>query len=154
MHLQQCLHLRCEKADSHVRHTSLPLPWEESREAACIRLIFYRHFKRGRDYCTATGLETRTREMHCHSYLVHYLSLAMILAGLGHLINHKKVQPFYGRYMGSSPPAKVVPARVAWFLQEMPAFLVPLLLMLTWHNPSSTGKYLLLGTFCTHYFQR
>ena len=92
--------------------------------------------------------------MHCHSYLVHYLSLAMILAGLGHLINHKKVQPFYGRYMGSSPPAKVVPARVAWFLQEMPAFLVPLLLMLTWHNPSSTGKYLLLGTFCTHYFQR
>lgn len=33
--------------------------------------------------------------------------------------------------MGPSPLARMVPARVAWFLQEMPALLIPILLMLT-----------------------
>ncbi|XP_049927778.1 3-oxo-5-alpha-steroid 4-dehydrogenase 2b [Epinephelus moara] len=56
--------------------------------------------------------------------------------------------------MGHSPPGRMVPARVAWFFQEMTAFLIPLLLMLTVHKPFSTGGYLLLRTFCMHYFQR
>ncbi|XP_068423243.1 3-oxo-5-alpha-steroid 4-dehydrogenase 2b isoform X1 [Clinocottus analis] len=92
--------------------------------------------------------------MHCHEDLVSYLSCGMILTGLGHLVYHKKIQTSYGRHMGLRPPGRTVPARRAWFLQEMPALLAPLLLTLTGHRASSAGKYLLLGTFCTHYFQR
>ncbi|KAK9541765.1 hypothetical protein VZT92_001785 [Zoarces viviparus] len=92
--------------------------------------------------------------MHCYGDLVSYLSCGMILIGLGQLVHHKKTQTSYGRHMGLPPPARTVPARLAWFLQEMPALLMPLLLTLTRHKPSSTGKYLLLGTFCLHYFQR
>ncbi|KAM4607583.1 3-oxo-5-alpha-steroid 4-dehydrogenase 2b [Polymixia lowei] len=92
--------------------------------------------------------------MHCCRDLINYLSCGMILAGLGHLVQHSKSQASYGRHMGLSPPARTVPARLAWFLQELPAFLIPLLLLLTPHRTTSTGRYLLLGTFCMHYFQR
>ncbi|TNN74318.1 3-oxo-5-alpha-steroid 4-dehydrogenase 2 [Liparis tanakae] len=92
--------------------------------------------------------------MHCHEDLVSYLSCGMMLAGLGHLVHHKKIQTSYGRHMGRSPPARTVPARLAWFLQEMPALLAPLLLTLSRHRPSTAGKNLLLWTFCMHYFQR
>ncbi|TKS85368.1 3-oxo-5-alpha-steroid 4-dehydrogenase 2 [Collichthys lucidus] len=92
--------------------------------------------------------------MHCYGDLVNYLCCGMILAGLGHFVHHRKTQPSYGRHMELSLAARMIPARLAWFIQEMPALLVPLLLMLTLHKPSSMGKYLLLGTFCIHYFQR
>ncbi|XP_070697320.1 3-oxo-5-alpha-steroid 4-dehydrogenase 2b [Pempheris klunzingeri] len=92
--------------------------------------------------------------MHCHGDLVNCLSCGMILTGLWHLVHHRKTQTSYGRHMGPSPPGRAVPARLAWFLQEMPALLVPLLLMLTSHEASSLGKHVLLGTFCMHYFQR
>ncbi|XP_056252243.1 3-oxo-5-alpha-steroid 4-dehydrogenase 2b isoform X1 [Seriola aureovittata] len=92
--------------------------------------------------------------MHCYEDLVNCLSCGIILIGLGHLVHHRKTQTSYGRHMVLSPPARTVPARLAWFLQEIPALLAPLLLMFTSHKPSITGKHLLLGTFCTHYFQR
>ncbi|KAJ7342075.1 hypothetical protein JRQ81_008677 [Phrynocephalus forsythii] len=49
-----------------------------------------------------------------------------------------------------------LPARSAWFLQELPACLVPALL-LAWRNPprlAPLGCKLLAGMFCTHYFYR
>ncbi|XP_008303439.1 3-oxo-5-alpha-steroid 4-dehydrogenase 2b [Stegastes partitus] len=92
--------------------------------------------------------------MHCYENLINYLSCGIILAGLGHLVHHKKAQTSYGRHMGPSPPARTVPARLAWFLQEMPALLIPLFLMFTSHKSSSMGKFLLIGTFCVHYFHR
>nr|XP_057914902.1 3-oxo-5-alpha-steroid 4-dehydrogenase 2b isoform X2 [Doryrhamphus excisus] len=92
--------------------------------------------------------------MDCNDNLLNYLSIGMILAGLWHLYRHKKYQTCYGRHMEQTPHANLVPARLAWFLQESPALLVPLLLMLTSHKPSSVGKMLLLGTFCLHYFHR
>ncbi|XP_063348321.1 3-oxo-5-alpha-steroid 4-dehydrogenase 2-like [Pelmatolapia mariae] len=92
--------------------------------------------------------------MHCHQDLVSFLSCGLILAGVWHLVYHKKSQSSYGRYMACPPPARTVPARLAWFLQEMPAFIIPLLLMLTTHKSTIMGKYLLLATFCVHYFQR
>ena len=93
-------------------------------------------------------------EMHCHRDLVNSLSLGFILAGFAHLVHHRKVQLSYGRHMKPTPLPRMVPAPLAWFIQEMPAFLIPLLLMLTSHEPSSTGKHLLLGTFIIHYLQR
>lgn len=91
--------------------------------------------------------------MHCHQDLVSFLSCGLILAGVWHLVYHRKTQSSYGRYMACTP-ARMVPARLAWFLQEMPAFIIPLLLMLNTHKSTIMGKYLLLATFCVHYFQR
>ncbi|XP_020510944.1 3-oxo-5-alpha-steroid 4-dehydrogenase 2b [Labrus bergylta] len=92
--------------------------------------------------------------MHCHEDLVCCLSCGMILSALGYLIHHKMAQTSYGRHMGLPLPKRMVPAAVAWFLQEMPAVLVPLLMLLTSNKASSMGRNLLLGTFCVHYFQR
>ncbi|CAK6951751.1 -oxo-5-alpha-steroid 4-dehydrogenase 2b [Scomber scombrus] len=92
--------------------------------------------------------------MHCYGTLINYLSCGFILTGLVHLVHHRKTQTSYGRHMKLSPPTRMVPARLAWFLQEMPAFFIPLLLTLTSYRPSSMGKTLLLGTFSMHYFQR
>ncbi|XP_029926571.1 3-oxo-5-alpha-steroid 4-dehydrogenase 2b [Myripristis murdjan] len=103
---------------------------------------------------TLTNPETETCNMHCYGYLVNFLCCGLMLAGLWHLVNHRTYQSAYGRHMGHPPCARTVPARVSWFVQEMPALLVPLLLLLTTHKPSSMGKYLLLGTWCLHYFQR
>ncbi|XP_061546742.1 3-oxo-5-alpha-steroid 4-dehydrogenase 2b [Phycodurus eques] len=92
--------------------------------------------------------------MHCNENLLNYLSFGMIMAGLWHLYHHRKTQTSYGRHMVHDRHTRLVPARLAWFLQELPAILVPLLLMFTPHKPYSVGKMLLLGTFCLHYFHR
>ncbi|XP_054655608.1 3-oxo-5-alpha-steroid 4-dehydrogenase 2b [Dunckerocampus dactyliophorus] len=101
-----------------------------------------------------TKKDNRQGSMDCNENLLNYLSYGMILAGLYYLYRHKKCQTCYGRHMAQTPHTKLVPARLAWFLQESPALLVPLLLMLTSHKSSSVGKVLLLGTFCLHYFHR
>lgn len=108
----------------------------------------------GKITAALTDSGVQTCEMHCYKDLVNYLSFGMILAGIGQLVQHKKTQHSYGRHMGPSTVTWTITARLAWFLQEMPALLVPLLLMLTMHKPYSMGQCLLLGTFCTHYFQR
>ncbi|KAM3863024.1 3-oxo-5-alpha-steroid 4-dehydrogenase 2b [Diretmus argenteus] len=92
--------------------------------------------------------------MHCCGFLVNLLSYGMILTGLLQLVQHSKFQTIYGRYKVLAASTRTLPARLAWFLQELPALLVPVLLLLTPHKPSSMGRYLLLGTFCVHYFQR
>nr|XP_061794562.1 3-oxo-5-alpha-steroid 4-dehydrogenase 2-like [Nerophis lumbriciformis] len=91
--------------------------------------------------------------MQCNKDLLDYLSLAMFLAGIMHLYLHRKCQKSYGRHMAPTN-TKMVPARLAWFIQELPSFLIPLLLMFTSHERNSLGKVLLLGTFCPHYFHR
>lgn len=96
---------------------------------------------------------TESHGMQCYENLVHYLSCGILLAGLVHLVHHKKVQASYGRHMAPSS-ARTVPARLAWFLQEMPALLVPVLFLQFSHHSSHTGKHLILKTFCLHYFQR
>ncbi|KAI3362641.1 hypothetical protein L3Q82_001719 [Scortum barcoo] len=111
-------------------------------------------YKREKIIATLTDPETQTCKMHCHGDLINYLSCGMILTAFGYLVHHRKTQTSYGRHMGHSSSDRMVPARLAWFFQELPAVLIPLLLMLTSHKPSGTGKYLLLGTFCMHYFQR
>ncbi|XP_068597458.1 3-oxo-5-alpha-steroid 4-dehydrogenase 2b [Brachionichthys hirsutus] len=92
--------------------------------------------------------------MQCYQDSVNFLSGVVVLAGLWHLWHHTKAQLSYGRYRERSPLLRTVPARIAWFLQELPCLLIPLLLMLTSHNPSMMGKHLLLGTFFLHYLQR
>uniref|UniRef100_A0ACB8GAI1 Uncharacterized protein n=1 Tax=Sphaerodactylus townsendi TaxID=933632 RepID=A0ACB8GAI1_9SAUR len=49
-----------------------------------------------------------------------------------------------------------LPAKCAWFLQELPAFLVPALLLALRSPPrfAPLGCRLLVGMFCGHYFHR
>ncbi|XP_036403017.1 3-oxo-5-alpha-steroid 4-dehydrogenase 2b [Megalops cyprinoides] len=91
--------------------------------------------------------------MACQEQVVYSLSGGLILAGVWFLLRQLRFQMPYGRYAGSSK-RWLVPAKVAWFLQELPSFLVPVLLLLSTHQPSILGKYLLLSTFCLHYFHR
>ncbi|XP_044304321.1 3-oxo-5-alpha-steroid 4-dehydrogenase 2 [Varanus komodoensis] len=55
------------------------------------------------------------------------------------------------------PPRRAcLPARYAWFLQELPALLVPALLLALRSPPrlAPLGCRLLVGMFCGHYFHR
>ncbi|XP_029558088.1 3-oxo-5-alpha-steroid 4-dehydrogenase 2b [Salmo trutta] len=98
--------------------------------------------------------------MQCWDNLINTLSCVLFLVGVSHLV--RLTQAPYGRYLdlglssSSSSMPRMVPARLAWFLQELPSLLVPLMMMTTTanHTESSLGTSLLLGTFCLHYFQR
>ncbi|XP_032881752.1 3-oxo-5-alpha-steroid 4-dehydrogenase 2-like [Amblyraja radiata] len=48
----------------------------------------------------------------------------------------------------------LVPAKVGWFVMELPSFLIPVLLLYLSGSLDSTGKKLLLFLFCGHYFHR
>lgn len=62
----------------------------------------------------------------------------------------------YGRYSRSGWGA-MVPAKLAWFLQELPSFIVPLLIVLgrydDFHKMDIHDKAL-IGCFLAHYFHR
>ncbi|KAJ7987365.1 hypothetical protein DPEC_G00325730 [Dallia pectoralis] len=95
--------------------------------------------------------------MDCWAQLIHFLSGVLFIVGVIHLVCLRPIQASYGRYLSrlSSMP-RMVPARLAWFFQELPSLLVPLLMtmMTTSQRESNIGTLLLLGTFCLHYFQR
>nr|XP_020643709.1 3-oxo-5-alpha-steroid 4-dehydrogenase 2 [Pogona vitticeps] len=123
--------------------------------------------------------------MQCsRSGLVVSLSCLQVALGLLHLALNRRHPMRYGKHddykqkqeeqrpgrekaegndSSQKPPPPLpaedrahVPARCAWFLQELPACLVPALL-LAWRNPprlAPLGCKLLAGMFCAHYFYR
>eukprot|EP00063_Salmo_salar_P052262 XP_014027097.1 PREDICTED: 3-oxo-5-alpha-steroid 4-dehydrogenase 2 isoform X1 [Salmo salar] len=93
--------------------------------------------------------------MECKENVIHYLSWGFIVSGVAYLFWQTRFQTPYGRYVTSDgTPGRTCPAKLAWFLQELPSFLVPMLLLLSTDTQPSLGKDLLLWTFCLHYFQR
>lgn len=79
------------------------------------------------------------------------------MATLGALMLYL-TKPFsYGKHMEIPAPGgtSCLPARTAWFLQELPAFVVSAGI-LAWQPRSLFGPpgTLLLGLFCAHYFHR
>ena len=93
--------------------------------------------------------------MECKENVIHYLSWGFIISGVAYLFQQTRTQTPYGRYVTSDgTPGRTCPAKLAWFLQELPSFLVPMLLLLSTDTQPSLGKDLLLWTFCLHYFQR
>ncbi|XP_011483005.2 3-oxo-5-alpha-steroid 4-dehydrogenase 2 [Oryzias latipes] len=133
---------------SQQAETPFPRLWEESENTPYISFMQMLKIK---EVCAAHQPE---HKMHCYQSAVSGLSYGFILVGLAHLVLHRKAQSSYGRHMAPSCPGRKVPARPAWFLQEIPALLIPLLLMFLMHESSAVGKHLLLKTFCLHYFQR
>ncbi|XP_011369054.1 3-oxo-5-alpha-steroid 4-dehydrogenase 2 [Pteropus vampyrus] len=78
------------------------------------------------------------------------------LAVLGVLLLYFGEPSGYGKYTGSLMPTGTrLPARAAWFLQELPSFVVPAGILVgqprALFGPPATA---LLGLFCAHYFHR
>ncbi|XP_039182955.1 3-oxo-5-alpha-steroid 4-dehydrogenase 2 [Crotalus tigris] len=105
--------------------------------------------------------------MHCLPSLVMTLSALLLILGLLHLLvfcqrpcgygKHEPRQPNPGGNHAAETPRRAhLPARRAWFLQELPAFLVPALLLALRNPPgfAPLGCRLLGGMFCGHYFHR
>ncbi|XP_053141136.1 3-oxo-5-alpha-steroid 4-dehydrogenase 2 [Hemicordylus capensis] len=107
--------------------------------------------------------------MQCSPSLVGVLSSLLMALGLLNLRSYIHAPLPYGRYdddlkqedNGAKDQRRCrrrrahLPARCAWFLQELPSFLVPALLLALRSpprlDPLGCG---LLGMFCGHYFQR
>ncbi|XP_021481997.1 3-oxo-5-alpha-steroid 4-dehydrogenase 2 isoform X1 [Meriones unguiculatus] len=87
----------------------------------------------------------------CHQ--VPVLAGSITLATMGTLNLCRPEPASYGKYLSNTVP--FLPARVAWFLQELPAFVVSVG-MLAWQPRSLFGPpgNVLLGLFCIHYFHR
>uniref|UniRef100_UPI0037E75851 3-oxo-5-alpha-steroid 4-dehydrogenase 2a n=1 Tax=Semicossyphus pulcher TaxID=241346 RepID=UPI0037E75851 len=101
--------------------------------------------------------------MECRAAVVSYLSWALIVGGVAYLYvvsQRSRTHALYGRYTPAQ--GRRCPARLAWFIQEVPAFLLPLLLLLLAEEELTepersgrrTGRTLLLCTFMLHYFHR
>uniref|UniRef100_UPI00398EA1A5 3-oxo-5-alpha-steroid 4-dehydrogenase 2-like n=1 Tax=Pristiophorus japonicus TaxID=55135 RepID=UPI00398EA1A5 len=90
-------------------------------------------------------------DSHCNGNTVLFLSSTLILLG----IVCCKVGR-YGRYSSDSPsgPEALIPAKVGWIVQELPSFVVPVLLIYQSGSLHTLGSKLLLFLFCGHYFHR
>ena len=78
------------------------------------------------------------------------------LAALGALVLYLAEPSGYGKYSERAMPAAArLPARAAWFLQELPSVAVPAGILArqprALFGPPAT---VLLGLFCGHYFYR
>ncbi|KAM3865063.1 3-oxo-5-alpha-steroid 4-dehydrogenase 2a [Diretmus argenteus] len=89
--------------------------------------------------------------MECRESVIHYMSWGFIVGAVAYFHKQTRTYTAYGRYV---LPALTCPAKLAWFFQELPSFLVPAVFLLTTESHTSLGKRLLLCTFCLHYFQR
>uniref|UniRef100_A0A3Q3AGB5 3-oxo-5-alpha-steroid 4-dehydrogenase n=2 Tax=Kryptolebias marmoratus TaxID=37003 RepID=A0A3Q3AGB5_KRYMA len=93
------------------------------------------------------------RGMECRVSTIAWGSWLLILGGVAYLLQQNRTCAQYGRY--SPARSRCCPARPGWFLQEVPALLVPLLLLLLDSGTGTgTGRMLLLITFMLHYFYR
>ncbi|KAK5898652.1 hypothetical protein CesoFtcFv8_008208 [Champsocephalus esox] len=95
--------------------------------------------------------------MECCESAVSSLSWALVLGGPFYLLRQTRTHTPYGRYR--APRSRCCPARLAWFLQEAPALLLPLMLLLLPGEQGGraggrTGGTLLICTFMLHYFHR
>lgn len=93
--------------------------------------------------------------MECRDSLVSYLSWTLVFGGVAFLLHQvRQNRTGYGRY--SPAGGHTCPAKLAWFLQEVPAFLVPLLLLLSQEagTGAGAGARLPLFAFLLHYFHR
>uniref|UniRef100_A0A2P2HWW1 3-oxo-5alpha-steroid 4-dehydrogenase (NADP(+)) n=2 Tax=Hirondellea gigas TaxID=1518452 RepID=A0A2P2HWW1_9CRUS len=85
--------------------------------------------------------------------LVHRMTLGILIYAVAVLLLPRAAP--YGRHSNRSFGFGV-PARLAWLLQESPAFIVPFLLVVTASRPAygSITNQICLGLFIMHYFQR
>ncbi|XP_062578457.1 3-oxo-5-alpha-steroid 4-dehydrogenase 1-like isoform X1 [Saccostrea cucullata] len=85
----------------------------------------------------------------------NFLSYNLLFFGIVVVIVLQFLNTPYGRYARGGWGVDVN-AKLAWFVQEIPAFLVPVLLIYCVEGPKITHipNKILLGLFLLHYFQR
>lgn len=94
---------------------------------------------------------SKEEELYVLDCLSYVMMLMAVVTGLSLLFQNVP----YGRYT-SSKYGFPVNVKVAWFVQELPALLVPLCLVL-WASPlkiTDLPNELLLGMYFCHYAQR
>ncbi|CAH2249827.1 3-oxo-5-alpha-steroid 4-dehydrogenase 2-like [Pelobates cultripes] len=95
--------------------------------------------------------------MQCTEDLDFYLSAVLFISGVLYLIRQLALPAPYGKHVENDKKHRyiMVPAKYAWFIQEVPSFLVPVLVIL--HSQQKWGTLscmMLLFMFCGHYFHR
>ncbi|XP_043914608.1 3-oxo-5-alpha-steroid 4-dehydrogenase 2 isoform X1 [Protopterus annectens] len=92
----------------------------------------------------------------CNESLVFYLYTFLGVGGVLYLLKQTTTLTPYGRYVSSLPGTGYImlPAKLGWFLQELPAFLVPALMVGASGGIVTLNSKLPLLLFCGHYFQR
>eukprot|EP00062_Callorhinchus_milii_P013254 gi/632961161/ref/XP_007896603.1/ PREDICTED: 3-oxo-5-alpha-steroid 4-dehydrogenase 2 [Callorhinchus milii] len=78
----------------------------------------------------------------------------MLVMAIYNIMEAQKNASPYGRYTPPSFSGILIPAKIAWFVQELPSFLVPVLLLYRSGSLETLGCKLLLFMFCGHYFHR
>ncbi|XP_074844730.1 3-oxo-5-alpha-steroid 4-dehydrogenase 2 [Carettochelys insculpta] len=94
--------------------------------------------------------------MQCFPSLVLALSSFMAVLAILQLFHSLRQAPCYGKHDKPEHRWPRMPSRRAWFLQELPSFLVPALLLALRSPPrlEPLACRLLGGMFCGHYFYR
>lgn len=84
-------------------------------------------------------------------YILDFGAYAVITLAILESIGLSLIPAPYGRYAAKSF-GPMVPAKVAWFLSQLPSVAVPMWVFLTSeHSTSYIANYLLLGMFMLHY---
>lgn len=101
----------------------------------------------------ATGCERGAMPVECQESPVLAGSAALVASGA--MILYFAEPSTYGKHWILEPGASSLPAGAAWFLQELPSFIVSAGI-LAWQPGSLFGPpgTVLLGLFCAHYFHR
>lgn len=90
--------------------------------------------------------------------ILFYISMVMTISGVCAFLALTlwSINAPYGRYSGAFVIDAFVPCKIAWFVQEFPAFSVPVICMFigSASQMSNPANQALIGLFLLHYFQR
>ncbi|OCT77937.1 3-oxo-5-alpha-steroid 4-dehydrogenase 2 [Xenopus laevis] len=94
--------------------------------------------------------------MQCNQDMDYYMSLCLAIISVVFLIRQFTYPAAYGKHVatGKKQNEFMVSARYGWFIQELPSFLVPVVVILYRQQCSSLGCKMLSFMFCGHYFHR
>ena len=84
--------------------------------------------------------------------LVVYMAYTMIVMGFTAFLTLLFIDAPYGRY-SSAAWGPMINSKVAWFIQEIPALLVPLIYLFSYPESANVNK-IMLGFFIIHYVHR
>ncbi|KAM9317233.1 3-oxo-5-alpha-steroid 4-dehydrogenase 2 [Gastrophryne carolinensis] len=94
--------------------------------------------------------------MQCTQDLDFYLSTFLFIIGLLFLLKQVTEPAAYGKHVSktANQTSILISAKCGWFIQELPSFIVPSLVILYNKRCDSVGCKMLLVMFCGHYFHR
>ena len=89
------------------------------------------------------------------SHLLDFLAWFMIIMAVVTLLSLQFQDAPYGRY-ATEGWGLFIPGKLAWVIQELPSFSVPVLLIMYERSPkmSETVNVVLIGFYIVHYIQR